>query len=196
MVFFLRISIDFFFVSSLFFFCNGATISQDLTQATTSFGDGNDPFSEDCKLIPFLRTLVNRQILYLRNQGTAGDALIEEGTFELFRKIGLSWDICCDHINQNTELDVVMYAGGGNLVPQFNHAKLALQKWIPKSRALVLLSHSVEGHEEFLQSLPSHVYIFCRELSSLNYVKSMHPFPQNVQFGRDMVRTCHLNEIQ
>lgn len=161
-------------------------MSAELTKSTTSFGDAADPYQEDCKLIPFLKTLVNRQILYIRNHGTAGDALIEEGTFELFRKLGLTWDVCCEHVNKNTELDVVMYAGGGNLVPQFNHAKMALEKWIPRSRALVLLSHSVEGHEGFLQSLPSHVYIFCRELSSLAYVKSKHPFPQNVQFGRDM----------
>ena len=166
--------------------CSAASMSAELTKSTTSFGDAADPYQEDCKLIPFLKTLVNRQILYIRNHGTAGDALIEEGTFELFRKLGLTWDICCEHVNKNTELDVVMYAGGGNLVPQFNHAKQALQKWIPRSRALVLLSHSVEGHEAFLQSLPSHVYIFCRELSSLAYVKSKHPFPQNVQFGRDM----------
>ena len=45
---------------------HAATMSIELTQAVSSFGDGADPFQEDCKLIPFLRTLVNRQILYIR----------------------------------------------------------------------------------------------------------------------------------
>jgi hypothetical protein len=51
---------------------------------------------------------------------------------------------------------------------------------------LVLLPHTIAGHIEFLESLPNHVYIFCRDHTSLSYVKSVHPFPQNVQFGRDM----------
>jgi hypothetical protein len=92
-------------------FINGAAMSDELTKATENFGESIDPFLEDCKLIPFLSTLPGRNILYIRNQGTAGDALIEEGTFSIFRKLGLTWDICCDNINKHTELDVIMYAG-------------------------------------------------------------------------------------
>merc|ERR1719378_1463167 len=103
------ISLVFCVWTFLFYLSSAATMSAELVKSTTSFGDAADPYREDCKLIPFLKTLVNRQILYIRNHGTAGDALIEEGTFELFRKLGLTWDVCCEHVSKNTELDVVMY---------------------------------------------------------------------------------------
>lgn len=140
------------------------------------------------------KSLVHKKSVLISNQGNAGDALIWYGTVCLFNKIGLNYVI-----SNNPKLflapktDVVIYSGGGNLVPYYDHLATFIKNYMHKIKQLIILPHTIQGHTNLLKSLRSNVIIFCREHMSYKYCKKVVPFPQNVFFSRDMAFYSNLS---
>jgi len=126
-------------------------------------------------LIEFLGELRQepRPILFIANPGNAGDSLIAHATRQLFDRLGLDYV----WVNSYRRLDprgrVVVYGGGGNLVPLYDDASRALRWADGRAKRLLVLPHTVDGHEQLLADLGPETDLICRELVSYEYVSSV-----------------------
>lgn len=109
------------------------------------------------------------RLVYIANPGNAGDALIASATWQFFDQIGVkpvaatSRDIRAG--------DVVIYGGGGNLVPMYADTRNAIETAAQLGvSAFVLLPHTVRGHESLLSVLDDRFTIFCRDHESFSHV--------------------------
>jgi len=129
------------------------------------------------KLIQFFDKLEDHKIYYKPNQGNGGDALIAAGAFELFKTKDLNVEIITGDDYSYLKGKTVMYAGGGNLVKEYNNCADFIEKVHRSVKKLVVLPHTVNGHEDLLKSLKSNVTIFCREQVSYdNLMKGDYNF--------------------
>lgn len=115
-----------------------------------------------------LKELRNRTIYYKPNPGNGGDALIAHAAFCLFKKHKITYRIIQGEENLTDK--IVLYAGGGNLVPLYDDCANFIAQHHEKARRLILLPHTISGHEELLKSLGKNVLIICREKRSFAYL--------------------------
>lgn len=118
----------------------------------------------------FLAGLPGEELLFHPNRGNAGDALIALATCQLFRRGGIPFRLVSNDQFESTGR-LVLYGGGGNLVPLYTDAARFLQRHGASAKRLILLPHTVAGHEALLGSLGPNVTIFCRELVSYEHVR-------------------------
>ena len=120
-------------------------------------------------------------ILYVPNPGNAGDALIAHATRQVFDRLGLRYVWVNDIRSVDPRGRVVVYGGGGNLVPLYNTASRTLRWADAGARRVILLPHTVSGHEELLSELSRRTDVICRERVSYEHVR------ESVRSAR-----CHL----
>lgn len=112
-----------------------------------------------------LATAPAQTLKYVPNQGNAGDALIAAGTWQFFEDCGIA-----PRFTDTRALatgDTAIYAGGGNLVPEYDNCRDFLEKCleVDVARALVL-PHSIRGHEALLKRLDPRFTLVCRDRES------------------------------
>jgi exopolysaccharide biosynthesis predicted pyruvyltransferase EpsI len=112
-----------------------------------------------------------RPFLYVPNPGNAGDAMIAHATRQLFDRLGLDYEWVSDPRVCDPRNRVVVYGGGGNLIPQYHTAKQFLRRANGSASRLILLPHTVVGHEELLADLGPQTDLICRELVSYDHVR-------------------------
>lgn len=150
----------------------------------------------------FLRSLsTGEKILFFPNPGNAGDALIAHASYQFFRELNIPIEIVRDHRQAQPEGRIVIYGGGGNLVPDYSHAREVLLHLGPRARRMVVLPSSISGNEDLLASLESNVDVLCREAVSYEYVRSMAPRARvhlfhDMAFYLDVERTLRENPFQ
>lgn len=112
------------------------------------------------------------KIRYIPNIGNAGDGLIAAATWQLFERLDLLSSI---EVGGNISTgDIVIYAGGGNLVPEYDQAKKILEECLRVNVSkFILLPHSIRGNENLLRKLDQRFYIFCREQESYDHVQKI-----------------------
>ena len=110
-------------------------------------------------------------ILYIPNPGNAGDALIAHATRQMFDRLDLDYEWVNDYRSFDPSGRVVIYGGGGNLVPLYAVASGALRWADGRARRLILLPHTVSGHEELLAALGPATDLVCRERVSYDHVR-------------------------
>jgi exopolysaccharide biosynthesis predicted pyruvyltransferase EpsI len=142
-----------------------------------------------------LRDFVGKDVIFKPNPGNAGDSVIACAEYLMFDKLGLS----VKEYDQATEAeiancDLLIYGGGGNLVGLYQNAAQCISAWHQRVSRLVLLPHTVRGHEGLVQSLGSNVTVFCREAESLAYVKAQNP-ALDVRFEHDMAFSLPMDEV-
>jgi exopolysaccharide biosynthesis predicted pyruvyltransferase EpsI len=110
-------------------------------------------------------------ILYVPNPGNAGDAMIAHATVQLLGRLGIGYE----WVNQVQARDpmgrVVVYGGGGNLAPFYSDASRALRWAHGRAKRIILLPHTIDGHEELLAELGPETDLICRELASYEHVR-------------------------
>jgi exopolysaccharide biosynthesis predicted pyruvyltransferase EpsI len=112
-----------------------------------------------------------RRILYMANPGNAGDALIASATWQFFDAIGLKPKPA--RASDMRAGDVVIYGGGGNLVPMYPDAKTAIETALRVGVAhFVLLPHTVRGHEDLLSALDHRFSVYCRDIITYEHVQA------------------------
>jgi len=131
----------------------------------------------------FLQALPREELLYHPNRGNAGDALIAIATCQLFRRLGVRFRLMPTEQFDGTGR-VVLYGGGGNLVPMYSDAARFLRQH-QSAKHVILLPHTVWGHEALLESLGQNVTIFCRELVSYEHV-CRHALHAEVLLAEDL----------
>lgn len=122
--------------------------------------------------------------MYCPNPGNAGDSAIAMATYECFESLGISYR--CVEWNEAFDArdKVLVYGGGGNLTI-YPHARAFIQRHHAVVKRLVLLPHTIHGHEDLLGQLGANVDIFCREQWSLEWVRK-HTSGPNVYLADDM----------
>ena len=79
-------------------------------------------------LIDLLHSIKNDSIKYVPNPGNAGDSVIAYSTFQLFRQLNLSVSVY-HRETRFSERDVLIYGGGGNLVPEYHDLAARFMKF-------------------------------------------------------------------
>ena len=103
-----------------------------------------------------------RRMVYVPNTGNAGDALIASGAWQLFDQIGIAPTIC--RTREIRAGDIAIYAGGGNLVPEYKDCSLFLQQCLDVGVAKALvLPHTIRGYETLLGRLDNRFFLYCRD---------------------------------
>jgi exopolysaccharide biosynthesis predicted pyruvyltransferase EpsI len=133
----------------------------------------------------FLRDLAREPLFYFPNPGNAGDSLIALATFQLFRKLAVPFTLPAAESFDSTE-KVVVWGGGGNLVPMYSHERDFVLRHHETAKRLVLLPQSISGHEDVLGRLGRNVTIICREPVSYAHV-ARHAPKAEVLLAHDLV---------
>jgi hypothetical protein len=109
--------------------------------------------------------------LFIPNPGNAGDALIAHASRQLFDRLDLEYVWVNDLRHFDPRGRVVVYGGGGNLVPLYSDASRALSWADGNARRLILLPHTIHGHKQLLAGLGPGTELICRERVSYDHVR-------------------------
>lgn len=131
----------------------------------------------------FLRPFAGEEVLFYPNPGNAGDSLIAMGEYEAFRRAGVKVRII--DIGSDVTGRSVFVGGGGNLVPLYRSVHDALSNYLGKARRIVILPHTIRGHEPLLARMDETCTVFCRDPESLAHVSAHAPRAQALP-GHDM----------
>jgi exopolysaccharide biosynthesis predicted pyruvyltransferase EpsI len=131
----------------------------------------------------FLRDYIGKEIFYIPNEGNAGDTLIAYGTIQLFNELGINWTM--KHSYTKFHNKILFYGGGGNLVKTYSDARNFLIK-NKDNNEIVILPHTIKDEDKLIQSFDKKIKVFCRESTSYEYVKKMHPVADNVFLSKDL----------
>lgn len=125
--------------------------------------------------------------LYCCNPGNAGDSAIAWSTFAAFDQFGCHYTPVTVNVPvETTRGGVVVYAGGGNLVRYYDSARHFIEKHHRTVKRLIVLPHTVDGHEDLLSRLGPNVTIYCRDQRSLAHAQSTARAGMRVEFAHDM----------
>ncbi|MEQ5834952.1 polysaccharide pyruvyl transferase family protein [Marinobacter sp. NFXS9] len=104
--------------------------------------------------------------------GNAGDHLITMSSLTALEKLGLKVRLALPgaRLDDTAKDGTLLVAGGGNLVPLYNDVAELIHRMKGACQRLIVLPHTIAGHEPLLRDLPDNTLIFCREQTSFNYV--------------------------
>jgi exopolysaccharide biosynthesis predicted pyruvyltransferase EpsI len=120
-----------------------------------------------------LRALARRRVLYFPNPGNAGDSLIAAGTYQALRRCGIP--LVLADLDSPVDGATLLLGGGGNLVPYYDHIATALARFHGRAARLVLLPHTIRGHEALLAQLDGSCTLLCRDRPSLDHLRAVNP---------------------
>lgn len=116
-----------------------------------------------------------REVHWIPNSGNAGDALIAAGTVHLFQDHGIECQVVEDTDRFDGTGKIVCYGGGGNLVPQYQTARNILLRHHRAVKHLIVLPHTIAGHDDLLAEFGPNVTIICRESVSFAHCRRAAP---------------------
>lgn len=137
-------------------------------------------------------------IYYYPNNGNAGDALINMGFYSLMKKYNIKFDTIGNHnINSIRDNDMVLVAGGGCLVPEWDSTPNFVRKInnLNVGVKLVVLPHSIRGVDDIISNFPKGTIVFCREKYSYNYILEKSN-ADKIYLSDDMAFYADLNVIK
>jgi exopolysaccharide biosynthesis predicted pyruvyltransferase EpsI len=147
------------------------------------------PFQQNRRgMEAFLGQFSGQEILYHPNPGNGGDSLIALGTYEAFRRANITFKIT--GLDDDVAGKTVFLAGGGNLVPLYWDILKAYRKFFGQAARIILLPHTIRGHDELLAELDERCTIFCRDAESYIHVASLNTRVE-IYLEHDMA--CHID---
>lgn len=126
-------------------------------------------------------------LLFRPNPGNAGDAAINCAAYRLFDRLGCAVEVVpADVPVARTRGRVLVHGGGGNLVPLYDAASRFIARHHAGCARLVLLPHTIRGHESLLGALGGNVTLLCREVESFAHARR-HAGAARVLLAHDLV---------
>lgn len=109
--------------------------------------------------------------------GNAGDHLITTSSLNALRSFGLVVNLLRpgDDLKSAVRGRTLAIGGGGNLVPNYTDVADLIERVRPLCERLIVLPHTIKGHEPLLRTLSDNTLIFCRERPSYDYVRQTTP---------------------
>lgn len=137
----------------------------------------DQPVDSEC-LAETLRDL--GPFYFWQNDGNVGDYIIAEATRQMCRRTGLVWLPYNPENPPQGEYSLV-YSGGGRFVPYWGGVELRKEHLTrPQVRRCVILPHSINGVDDFVQALDERHTVFCRERKTLAYCTGLNKKAQFV----------------
>lgn len=134
-----------------------------------------------------------RIVHYYSNPGNAGDALITKATMQLFRCNGVRYQ-WIDHPDLVPQGGIIVYSGGGNLTRYYDVARQFVGAIHKVAERVIILPHTIDGHEDLLSTLGSNVDIICRERISYEHVQR-YAKRANVYLTDDMAFHLKIDDL-
>lgn len=135
---------------------------------TSAIGPRGHDFSS---LIHCLEQFQDEEVVFVPNPGNAGDALINLGMYRLFQDLGLRYRM--GRRDGVYEGEVVIYSGGGALVPEYPGNGPFFEANHACAKALILLPHTVRAYDDLIARMDSNCYLFAREQNSFAYLQNI-----------------------
>jgi len=119
--------------------------------------------------------------------GNRGDGLIYQGAFKLFRQFGLEYDLLPyrynnvieEFVDQSIDANTLLIMGGGGFSHGFNLMAEIVPELVKKYAVVYILPTTFDitytPVKKFLEQLPEHVSVFCREQKSHSDLSEMIP---------------------
>lgn len=132
-------------------------------------------------------------VYFCPNPGNAGDSLLAHVTYELFDEYNIKYQILKEQGFNPTD-KILLYGGGGNLVPYYTHARNFILKYHRLVKKLIILPHSIDGNEDLIKKLDENVDIITREEVTYNHVKK-NALRANVFLADDLGFSLNVEKI-
>lgn len=126
-------------------------------------------------LINYLEQYKNDKCVFAPVGGWAGDAFITISAHNLFKKVGLNYEIYDSKKKYSYYKDCVfMVCGSGNLVNYYDSLSKSLSHWNEtiSFKKMIILPSTINAHFDVLNKLPDNTDIICRERISYHLVKN------------------------
>jgi exopolysaccharide biosynthesis predicted pyruvyltransferase EpsI len=122
--------------------------------------------------------------VFVPNSGNAGDSLIAEAIYQFFEDINLAYTTITvrDKISGNNR---VVIGGGGNLVSPYWDVRNFIEGNFDSFGEVIVLPHSIQGHEDLLRRLDQRFLLICRERVSYDFC-CKHAPGAKILIGDDM----------
>lgn len=140
----------------------------------------------------YLERLADQEIIFQPNRGNAGDALIALAAYRLFEDLGLRYRVYRE--GDDLSESVLVYGGGGNLVPRYSQCARFLAAHLEDAMKIVILPHTIAGHGDLLSRFGSNVDVICRERISYDHVRKVAPAAR-VRLMHDLALTLDAGAI-
>ncbi len=137
--------------------------------------------------------LGHARFLYCLNFGNAGDALISQASLQLFRRLKLNFETISTLSNTDLQDKIVVYAGGGNLTPQYATARNFILRHQRKLQRLILLPQTISHNEDLLGSLCDNTTVIAREEATYRHVRE-HARKAQVHLAEEMALHLDVQE--
>lgn len=147
-------------------------------------------------LANLFRELRGRTVYCVPNPGNGGDALIAAATYQLFRHYQINVNLLygTEEVKKLSG-QFVFLGGGGNFVPMYGSVATMFKALLGRNNKVVLLPHSVRGHEEVLAQMEPGTMLFCRELDSFAYARRQTT-AATIHLGHDLALYLDLEELR
>lgn len=139
-----------------------------------------------------LRALPAQEIRYHPNPGNGGDALIALATWRIFDELRLRVRLW--HEGDDSRGAVLVYGGGGNLVPTYGAAAGFVARHHRSAARLLVLPQTIDGHDALLGELGPNVDLLCRERTSFARCRRLAP-RANVRLVEDLSLSLDAREL-
>jgi exopolysaccharide biosynthesis predicted pyruvyltransferase EpsI len=140
-----------------------------------------------------LHSLRGERAVFVPNPGNAGDSFLACVTYQLFTKLGLTYEP--GNLSEVYPDRVVICGGGGNLVRPYRDVADFLERNMGRWRQLVILPHTIRAYEETLSRLDFNSFVFCRERPSFEFVTRVAPRARTF-LSQDIAFTCDFAKIR
>ena len=115
----------------------------------------------------FITALPKQHYYLITNPGNAGDAVIALGTFMLFDRMGLDYQIIDFNNLPDLNNQIVFISGGGNLIENKYYDIYNVIKKYASNNHCILLPHTIYGFKDIFEYVKSgNLDIFCRDIVS------------------------------
>ena len=145
-------------------------------------------------LLSVVEELRGQRIVFCANPGNAGDSLIAHATYQLFAQYSIAARMVTPRHTSSLRGSVIVYGGGGNLVPEYSGAAQFLHRHGPSSDRVIVLPHTVAAHHDILRSLPSTSVVFARETTTLAALRAAN-LPCDVALDHDMATRLNVRGL-
>lgn len=121
----------------------------------------------------FLSRYRGRNVFYKPNMGNGGDALIAAGAFKYFERHNIEVEIIKKLDEFDAKNKIVFYPGGGNLIDDYTNGADFFREYHSIAEEIILMPHTVNGHQHLLESFGENITLFAREQQTLTFLKSL-----------------------
>ncbi|CAI3945577.1 Exopolysaccharide biosynthesis protein EpsI [Commensalibacter communis] len=114
------------------------------------------------------------RFIYKSNPGNAGDSVIAAATYDYFEKNRLFFSFWSDKETYNSQRDILIYAGGGNLIEGlYMDGYNFINQQYKSFYKTIILPHTIRGYNDLFVNNQDRFIICCREEITYNKIVSL-----------------------